>query len=75
MVLLTLDAIDLMYSSDVNNTHSEEAPSNETPALRKDKYEYLVCWYNKSTLYKRFLNCNKLFTKIKKLLAKLRSLS
>ena len=54
MVLLTLDAIALMYSSDVNNTHSEKAPSNETPALRKDKYEYLVCWYNKSTLYKRF---------------------
>ena len=46
-----------------------------TPALIK-KYEYgnLGCWDIKSTLSNRFLNWNKIFKKMKLLLAKLRSL-
>ena len=41
----------------LKDTHREKAPSNKTPALKKKyKYGHLGCWYNKSTLYKRFLN-------------------
>ena len=42
--------------------------------LKKYKYGHLGCWCNKSNLYKRLLNWNKIFKKIKQLLAKLRSL-
>ena len=42
-------------------------------AYKKYKYRNLGCWYNKSTLYKRLLNWNKIFNKIKLLLEKLRS--
>ena len=41
---------------------------------RKYEYGHLVRWYIKSTLYKRFLNWDNIFKKIKQLLAKLRSL-
>ena len=36
----------------------------KSSAYRKYKYEHLSCCYNKSTLYKRFLNVNKIFEKI-----------
>ena len=34
-------------------------------AYKEYKYGHLGCWYYKSTLYKRFLNWNKIFKKIK----------
>ena len=41
----------------LKDTHREKAPSNKTAALKKKyKYGHFGCWYNKSTLYKRFLN-------------------
>ena len=47
----------------------KKAPSNKTSALIKSTNK--VCWYIKSTLYKKFLNWNKIFIRVKQLLAKL----
>ena len=39
-------------------------------AYKKCKYGHLGCWYNKSTLYKRFLNWNKIKKKNKEVTGK-----
>ena len=40
----------------LKDTHRDKAPSYKTPALRKNEYGRLGCWYIKSVIYKRFLN-------------------
>ena len=52
----------------------KKTPKWNSSASEQYEYEHLGCWYIKSTLYKRFLNWNKIFKKIKRLLAKLHSL-
>ena len=49
----------------IKDTHMEKAPSNKTPAHKKYEYGHLGFCYIKSILYKRFLNWNKIFKKIK----------
>ena len=56
----------------LKDTQREKTPWNKTPALKK--VQIWAFGYNKSTLYKRFLNWNKIFKKIMQLLAKLRFL-
>ena len=40
----------------LKDTHRDKALSYKTPALRKNDYGRLGCWYIKSVIYKRFLN-------------------
>ena len=49
----------------VKDTDSEKAPSNNSSAYGKYEYGHLGGWYIKSTFYKRFLNWNKIFQKIR----------
>ena len=53
-------------------TASIKATSNKS--FEKYECRHLGGWYIKSTLYTKFLNWNRIFKKIKQLLAKLRSL-
>ena len=54
-----------MKQSSFMDTHREKWPSNETLVLTKSTNMgiWVIGWYNKSTLYKRFLNWNKIFKK------------
>ena len=56
------------------DTYREKTLSNEAYAYKKYEYEHLGRWYIKSISYKRLLSWNKIFYKMKKLLAKLCSL-
>ena len=53
------------YCKTFKYTHREKVPPNKTPALAKSKNRHLGHWYIKSTLYKRFIDWNKIFKKIK----------
>ena len=55
---------------DIKDNHREKAYrqiklQKSTKAYKKYKYGHLGCWYNKSAFYKRFLNRNKIFKKVK----------
>ena len=52
----------------------KKTPKWNFSANEQYEYRHLGCWYIKSTLYKRFLNWNKIFKRIKQQLAKLLSL-
>ena len=76
-LILLFDFTSLFFQNNslrLKDTHKEKAPSNKTPAFTKSTNMSIwvvgtSCWYIESTLYKRFLNRNKISKKTKQLLA------